>query len=121
MTPPTSAPSRIAVVGAGIIGLAVAARLAHVLPDARITVVDKENDIAGHQTGHNSGVVHAGLYYVPGSLKAQLCARGRELLRTYCVERGLPYMECDSPATSCRRSSRKRSVWRRCTRRGRRS
>jgi L-2-hydroxyglutarate oxidase LhgO len=94
MTPPTSATSRIAVVGAGILGLAVAGRLAHMIPDARITVVDKEDDIAGHQTGHNSGVVHAGLYYAPGSLKAQLCTRGRELLQAYCVERGLPYVEC---------------------------
>ena len=94
MTTPTSSTPRVAVVGAGIIGLAVAGRLAHMIPDARIIVVEKEDDIAGHQTGHNSGVVHAGLYYAPGSLKAQLCTRGRELLHAYCVERGLPYEEC---------------------------
>ena len=94
MTTPTSSTPRVAVVGAGIIGLAVAGRLARMIPDARIVVVDKENHIAGHQTGHNSGVVHAGLYYAPGSLKAQLCTRGRELLHAYCIERGLPYEEC---------------------------
>jgi L-2-hydroxyglutarate oxidase LhgO len=89
-----SSPDRIGVVGAGIVGLAVARRLAQRRPDARITVVDKEDDVAVHQTGHNSGVVHAGLYYQPGSLKAQLCTRGRGLLRRFCAEHGLPYDEC---------------------------
>ncbi|RBY83740.1 L-2-hydroxyglutarate oxidase [Geodermatophilus sp. TF02-6] len=85
---------RIGVVGAGIVGLAVARRLAQLRPDAQITVVDKEDDVAVHQTGHNSGVVHAGLYYRPGSLKAQLCTRGRGLLREFCAEHGLGYDEC---------------------------
>jgi L-2-hydroxyglutarate oxidase LhgO len=89
-----SAPTRIGVVGAGIVGLAVARRLAQLQPDALITVVDKEDDVAVHQTGHNSGVVHAGLYYRPGSLKAQLCTRGRGLLREFCAEHGLAYDEC---------------------------
>jgi L-2-hydroxyglutarate oxidase LhgO len=87
-------PVRIGVVGAGIVGMAVARRLAQLRPDAAITVVDKEDDVAVHQTGHNSGVVHAGLYYPPGSLKAELCTRGRELLREFCAEHGLPYEEC---------------------------
>ncbi|MGY1637815.1 L-2-hydroxyglutarate oxidase [Geodermatophilus sp. SYSU D00742] len=87
-------PVRIGVVGAGIVGLAVARRLARLRPGARITVVDKEDDVAVHQTGHNSGVVHAGLYYAPGSLKAQLCTRGRVLLREFCAEHGLVYDEC---------------------------
>ncbi len=82
------------VVGAGILGLAVARRLAELRPDAAVTVLEKEHDVALHQTGRNSGVVHAGLYYTPGSLKAQLCRRGVELLRPYCAERGLPYEEC---------------------------
>jgi len=60
----------------------------------RIVVFEKEDRLAAHQTGHNSGVVHAGLYYKPGSLKAQLCARGRGLIRDYCTEHGLPYDEC---------------------------
>jgi L-2-hydroxyglutarate oxidase LhgO len=85
---------RIGVVGAGIVGLAVARRLAQLRPGAQITVVDKEADVAVHQTGHNSGVVHAGLYYRPDSLKAQLCTRGRGLLREFCAEHGLAYDEC---------------------------
>jgi L-2-hydroxyglutarate oxidase LhgO len=85
---------RIGVVGAGIIGLAVARRLAELVPDAAVTVLEKECDVALHQTGRNSGVVHAGLYYAPGSLKARLCRRGAELLRAYCSERGLPLEEC---------------------------
>src|SRR5688500_14751564 len=84
----------IGVVGAGIVGLAVARRLAQLRPDARITVLDKEDDVAVHQTGRNSGVVHAGLYYRPGSLKAALCTRGRELLREFCADNGLVYDEC---------------------------
>jgi L-2-hydroxyglutarate oxidase LhgO len=85
---------RIGVVGAGIIGLAVARRLAELRPDATVTVLEKEHDVALHQTGRNSGVVHAGLYYAPGSLKARLCRRGADLLRAYCAERGLPLEEC---------------------------
>lgn len=83
---------RIGVVGAGILGLAVARRLT--MLGAGVTVLDKEDRVAAHQTGHNSGVAHAGIYYPPGSLKARLCRRGVALLRDYCAERGLPYDEC---------------------------
>ena len=85
-----SAP-RFGVVGAGILGLAIARRLLELVPDATVTVVEKEQRVAAHQTGHNSGVVHAGLYYAPGSLKATLCRRGMTLLRDLCRERGVPY------------------------------
>jgi L-2-hydroxyglutarate oxidase LhgO len=85
---------RIGIVGAGIVGLAVARRIAEVAPDARVTVLDKEPAVGAHQTGHNSGVAHAGLYYQPGSLKARLCRRGIALLKDYCDARGLPYEEC---------------------------
>jgi L-2-hydroxyglutarate oxidase LhgO len=85
---------RIGVIGAGIIGLAVARRLTQLCPDAAISVIEKEEAVAAHQTGRNSGVAHAGLYYQPGSLKAELCARGRDLLRRYCEERQLPYDAC---------------------------
>ncbi len=81
-------------VGAGIIGLATAREIARRRPDATVTVVDKELAVGRHQTGHNSGVVHAGLYYAPGSLKARLCTRGRVLLQEFCAERDLPYEEC---------------------------
>jgi L-2-hydroxyglutarate oxidase LhgO len=85
---------RIGVVGAGIIGLAVARRLTLLRPDALVTVLEKERDVATHQTGRNSGVVHAGIYYAPGSLKARLCRRGVGLLHAYCEEHGIPYVEC---------------------------
>lgn len=84
----------VAVVGAGIVGLAVAREIGRRRPGDRVVVLEKEDRVAVHQTGHNSGVVHAGIYYQPGSLKAVLCARGRAMLRDYCAERGLPYEEC---------------------------
>lgn len=82
------------VVGAGILGLALARRAQLGSPSTRVTVVEKEDRVAAHQTGRNSGVVHAGLYYTPGSLKARLCVRGAELLRSYCQDNDLPYEEC---------------------------
>lgn len=85
---------RYAVIGGGILGVAVAHRLLAVQPDSHVTVLEKEPALASHQTGRNSGVVHAGLYYTPGSLKARLCRRGVELLQEYCGERGLAYDEC---------------------------
>lgn len=83
---------KIAVVGAGIIGLAVARELARTR-GAEVTVLDKEDRVAAHQTGHNSGVVHAGIYYQPGSLKARLCREGVAMLREYCAEHTIPYDE----------------------------
>ncbi|MFI6903780.1 L-2-hydroxyglutarate oxidase [Nonomuraea sp. NPDC050394] len=83
---------KIGVVGAGILGLAVARELA-LSRGAEVTVLDKEHQVGVHQTGHNSGVVHAGIYYPPGSLKARLCREGVAMLRAYCVEHGLPYEE----------------------------
>ncbi|RCG22483.1 L-2-hydroxyglutarate oxidase [Sphaerisporangium album] len=77
--------------GAGILGLAVARELA--ARGATVTVLDKEDRVAAHQTGHNSGVVHAGIYYAPGSLKARLCRTGVALLREYCAEHHIPYEE----------------------------
>ncbi|MEU3556321.1 L-2-hydroxyglutarate oxidase [Streptomyces fragilis] len=84
----------IAVVGAGIVGLATAREIAARRPGTRVVVLDKERRVAAHQSGHNSGVVHAGIYYRPGSLKATLCTRGVALLREYCQDRRLPYQEC---------------------------
>jgi L-2-hydroxyglutarate oxidase LhgO len=82
------------VVGGGILGAAVAARLQDVEPEAAVTMWEKETVLAAHQTGRNSGVVHAGLYYEPGSLKARLCRRGVGLLKTFCAEHGIAYVEC---------------------------
>jgi L-2-hydroxyglutarate oxidase LhgO len=84
----------IGVVGGGILGLAVARELSLRHPGTRVVVLEKEDRLGAHQTGHNSGVVHAGVYYRPGSLKARLCTRGRALLREYAADRGLPYVEC---------------------------
>ncbi len=80
--------------GAGILGLAVARELTRRRPGTAVVVLEKEDRVAAHQTGHNSGVVHAGIYYRPGSLKARLCRRGAAMLRQYCAERGLPFREC---------------------------
>ncbi|MGC9220362.1 MAG: L-2-hydroxyglutarate oxidase [Solirubrobacteraceae bacterium] len=86
--------SRVGVVGAGIVGLAVARRLTEVQPDILLTVLDKEDEVGAHQTGHNSGVAHAGVYYAPGSLKARLCRQGIGLLKDYCLAKGIAYVEC---------------------------
>ncbi|MFG2084707.1 MULTISPECIES: L-2-hydroxyglutarate oxidase [unclassified Spirillospora] len=82
------------IVGAGIIGLAVGREITRRRPGTRVVVLEKEDRVAVHQTGHNSGVVHAGIYYKPGSLKAELCTRGKSMLREYCAEREIPYDEC---------------------------
>jgi L-2-hydroxyglutarate oxidase LhgO len=79
----------VGVAGAGIIGLAVARLLAE--SGTPVTVFEKERAVGQHQTGRNSGVVHAGIYYTPGSAKARMCRRGVELLGAYCSERGLPW------------------------------
>jgi L-2-hydroxyglutarate oxidase LhgO len=81
----------VGVVGAGLIGLATARQLA--LAGVPVVVFEKEAGVAQHQSGHNSGVVHAGVYYAPGSAKAILCRRGVELLRSYCADKGLPWDE----------------------------
>jgi (S)-2-hydroxyglutarate dehydrogenase len=84
----------VGIVGGGIVGLAIGRELTRRRPGVEVHVFEKEDDLAVHQTGHNSGVVHAGIYYKPGSLKAELCTRGRELLREFCGERDLPYDQC---------------------------
>ena len=82
------------VIGAGIVGLATALALLDRRPGATLVVLEKEAELASHQTGHNSGVIHAGLYYKPGSRKATMAARGRALLERFCEEHGVPFERC---------------------------
>ena len=82
------------IIGGGIVGLAVGREICRRHPGTRVVVFEREDRLAAHQTGHNSGVVHAGIYYKPGSLKAELCTRGRKLIQDYCAEQKLPYDEC---------------------------
>lgn len=84
----------VVVVGAGIVGLATARELHARYPNQRIAVVDKEAVPGRHQSGHNSGVLHAGVYYKPGSLKAQLCVRGKAAMERFADEHGIPYETC---------------------------
>ena len=88
----TDPPSRcdLAIVGGGIVGLAVARELSRRHPRASVCVLEREAEIAAHQTGHNSGVIHAGIYYEPGSLKAQLCVEGSRELYDYCERHEIP-------------------------------
>jgi L-2-hydroxyglutarate oxidase LhgO len=85
---------RVAVVGGGILGVAVAREILRRRPTAEVTLYEKEDRLAAHQTGRNSGVVHAGLYYQPGSIKAVLCRRGVGLLEQFCEERGIRRIAC---------------------------
>lgn len=84
----------VAIVGGGIVGLATAYRLLERRPGLRLTVIEKERELALHQSGRNSGVIHAGLYYAPGSLKARLCREGKEALERFCGEHGIPFERC---------------------------
>jgi (S)-2-hydroxyglutarate dehydrogenase len=84
----------VAVVGGGIVGLATAYQILLKRPDWKLAVLEKEPELANHQTGHNSGVLHAGLYYPPGSRKARLCTDGKAALERFAEERGIPYERC---------------------------
>src|SRR5919204_2455319 len=86
--------SDVVVVGAGILGLATARELLARHPDSKVLVLERENEVGFHQTGHNSGVIHAGIYYAPGSLKAQLCVEGARDMYAYCDERGIAAERC---------------------------
>lgn len=87
-------PYDIAIIGAGIIGLSTARFIAKDFPRLKVVVLDKETQIAQHQTGHNSGVIHSGIYYKPGSQKAQFCVAGVEAMKKYCIEKGISIDEC---------------------------
>jgi len=84
----------VAVVGGGIVGLATALRLTEKRPDLRVAVLEKEPELATHQSGHNSGVLHAGLYYQPGSLKARLCREGKAAIEAFAEAHDIPFERC---------------------------
>jgi (S)-2-hydroxyglutarate dehydrogenase len=84
----------VAVIGGGLLGLATTYQLLERRPGLRVAIVEREAEIAGHQSGHNSGVLHAGLYYVPGSLKAQLCVEGKAAMEAFAERQGIPLERC---------------------------
>src|SRR4051812_31881380 len=84
----------VVVVGGGIVGLATALRLLQRRPKTRLLLIEKEPAVAQHQTGHNSGVIHSGLYYKPGSLKAKQCREGYTELLAFCRDEGVPHEIC---------------------------
>lgn len=84
----------VAIIGGGIVGIATAYQLAEMYPKRKIVIIEKENELAQHQTGHNSGVIHSGLYYKPGSLKALNCIRGYRMLLEFAREHNIPHEIC---------------------------
>lgn len=84
----------LAIIGGGIVGLATAYQFSQRFPDLKVTVLEKESDIAMHQTGRNSGVLHSGIYYEPDSLKANNCKVGKEALEQFCKDQHIPFERC---------------------------
>ncbi|UAA40499.1 L-2-hydroxyglutarate oxidase [Paraneptunicella aestuarii] len=108
--------SDICIVGGGIVGAATALKLQQAYPDKRIVLLDKESSAARHQTGRNSGVIHAGVYYPPGSLKAQYCREGLQRTIQYCQQYHLPYDQCGKllVATNELEMERMQGLYQRC-------
>jgi L-2-hydroxyglutarate oxidase LhgO len=84
----------VAIIGAGIVGLAVGLELLKRYPERRLLILEKEAEVAVHQTGHNSGVIHSGIYYKPGSLKARLCVEGARAMLDFVLTHNIPYEQC---------------------------
>lgn len=106
----------LTIIGGGIVGVATAWKLKQLVPSAAILLVDKETGLARHQTSHNSGVIHAGVYYQPGSLKADFCRRGLKDTYQFCAEHGVPVEQCGKllVATDDAESERMNSLEKRC-------
>ena len=110
----------LTIVGGGIVGLATALEIVQRYPHLKLLVLEKENRLAAHQTGHNSGVIHSGIYYKPGSLKAQTCVSGATALVTFCEHHGIPYKRCGKVvvATAAEELPRLEELFRRGTANG---
>ncbi|MCG8632489.1 MAG: L-2-hydroxyglutarate oxidase [Desulfobacterales bacterium] len=108
----------ITLIGGGIVGTATALELKRRYPDARILLIEKEKRFAAHQTGHNSGVIHAGVYYQPGSLKADFCKRGSRATIDFCRAHNLPFLQCGKllVATTPKELERMDALEKRCGR-----
>ncbi|UYG07088.1 L-2-hydroxyglutarate oxidase [Halomonas sp. M4R1S46] len=103
------------IIGGGILGMSTAMQLKHAYPDRRMLVVEKEAGAARHQTGHNSGVIHAGVYYTPGSLKARFCLAGNRAIREFCDAHDIAYDICGKllVATNDLEMQRMKALWER--------
>ncbi|RBO82204.1 L-2-hydroxyglutarate oxidase [Marinomonas aquiplantarum] len=110
----------IAVIGAGIVGLSTAWQLQKRYPKYRILLIEKEAQVGLHQTGHNSGVIHAGVYYAPGSLKAEFCYRGAKDTKAFCREHNIEFEECGKllVATNEVEYERMQALYKRCRENG---
>ncbi len=84
----------LVIIGGGVVGLSTALNMLHTFPKLRLLLVEKEDRVARHQSGHNSGVIHSGIYYKPGSLKARLCVAGRDAMVAFCAGNNIPYEIC---------------------------
>ena len=89
-----ASPYNVIIIGGGVVGLGVALEITRRFPRMRLLVVEKESEVARHQSGHNSGVIHSGVYYKPGSLKARLCVAGAAAMVEFCREHGVPHNVC---------------------------
>ncbi|MFP4136781.1 MAG: L-2-hydroxyglutarate oxidase [Halomonas sp.] len=103
------------IIGGGILGMSTAMQLKRAWPERRMLLLEKEAGPAMHQTGHNSGVIHAGVYYTPGSLKARFCLEGNRATKAFCDEHGIPYDTCGKllVATSDLEMQRMEALWER--------
>jgi (S)-2-hydroxyglutarate dehydrogenase len=106
----------ITVIGAGIVGLSTAWQLQQRYPKYRILLIEKEVEVGSHQTGHNSGVIHAGVYYAPGSLKADFCQRGATATKAFCLQYNIKFDECGKllVATNIAEQERMEALYLRC-------
>ena len=104
------------VLGGGIVGVSTALSLKTKYPEKRVLLVEKENSFAQHQTGHNSGVIHAGVYYEPGSLKAEFCREGLKDTIAFCNAHGIPFEQCGKllVATNALELERMNKLFERC-------